>query len=737
MGKVISHLTLALNWWSQGWNVFPVNKKKQPLIKWGQWKAKRQSENEVKNLPWNNREVVGVAGITGVIAEECKNYIAIDVDPEGIKKAETFLRTLPKSRKHLTRRKGAYHVIYISNKPCSSIDKFKEKFGIEVQGIGNYIILPSSFSGKYKIEDESVPITEVDNLEDLIYRRANELGWRLPLEEKKQLFSREKLPSKILNCEKFFMEHPFPEDARELTLGKNFAIHLFGVLPHDIIRDVAEGLVKNQPNFTADGYILSWKGWVLASPRKFNCYEVKKYIRKYYNFRCEDCPLMVSSQIKEKALKLLKDPLFFYKLGEVFEKGFVVPKVNKPRFILGEERNKRILPLLQLGIIKGYTSMIRIIGDIATGKDSLVRISNLLLPLNIVERTYLTPATLRYSEELRKADILYIPDSPALRGELGRHLRLMRADDGGLICEYALKDEKTREMTTKVERLPVKGLVTTSNVLRIDHALLSGMFTLKTSSDPELTKRVKEEKLRLKEGLREVLKKEEAEVWSYAFKLIMENSPKEIRIPYASHLINLLATDRFTATRRNPDKLCELIELMAMCRSFLKEKKDEADIVDLYLALQLGWDVISETISPVEKEERRVLKFIRDNIEKEKIYVNTIVQELRKSRSHCYQLLESLVDKGLITKEKEERRNYYIPILEEEEEVKEQAKLLPTVFDSLGSPNELKKLILSLFRNCFTVFREYYIVNDPITREEVKLPLYDFSRRDTIPLQTV
>jgi len=89
----------------------------------------------------------------------------------------------------------------------------------------------------------------------------------------------------------------------------------------------------------------------------------------------------------------------------------------------------------------------------------------------------MTAASLRYSDEMKNAELIYIPDSPELRGEMGRHMRFMRADDGGLISEYATRDNETGEMTTKTVRLPVKGVATTSNAITGDTALESGMWT--------------------------------------------------------------------------------------------------------------------------------------------------------------------------------------------------------------------------------------------------------------------
>lgn len=197
--------------------------------------------------------------------------------------------------------------------------------------------------------------------------------------------------------------------------------------------------------------------------------------------------------IVEKAWKLLRDPAFFYKLGKVFEQGFLVPRINKPRFIIGEERNKRLLGPLLIGASKlNMTSIIKLLGDPGTVKDTMLRMWLKLLPIKSIERSYITAASLRYSEEMKNAELIYIPDSPELRGEMGRHMRFMRADDGGLISEYATRDNETGEMTTKTVRLPVKGVATTSNAITGDTALESGMWTLRTNGSDKLTRKVKE-----------------------------------------------------------------------------------------------------------------------------------------------------------------------------------------------------------------------------------------------------
>ena len=123
---------------------------------------------------------------------------------------------------------------------------------------------------------------------------------------------------------------------------------------------------------------------------------------------------------------MLKDPAFFYKLGKVFEQGFIVPKINKPRFVLGEERNKRLLGLLLIGAAKlGMTSLVKLLGEPGTAKDTMTRmwLHILLYAVKHVERSYITAAALRYSKECHKivATIKFTKKSSAGRRKQARN----------------------------------------------------------------------------------------------------------------------------------------------------------------------------------------------------------------------------------------------------------------------------------------------------------------------------
>jgi len=436
----------------------------------------------------------------------------------------------------------------------------------------------------------------------------------------------------------------------------------------------------------------------------------------------------------ESAWKLLKDPAFFYLLGKVFERGFIVPKIGKPRFVIGEERNKRLLGLLLIGAAKlRMTSIIKLLGEPGTAKDTMVRMWLQLLNsgLKHIERSYMTAASLRYSKQMEESDLLYIPDSPELWGEAGRHLRFMRADDGGLISEYALKDPETGEMTTKIVEVPVKGVVTTSNVVTGDSALESGMWTLTTNGSPELTKRVKLEKLKLRAGKRELFPEDELKVWECTFHLLLtQDLPSELpNVPFATDLIKLLESER-SESRRDPDKLCDLISVIAWVRRFQKpvEKRGEADVVDLYHALQLGLDAITQTLSELDEKEQAIYEAVR-KAEEEDVTCRYIADKTGIPYKTCYRFLERLIDKGYLLKDKKKGRNVYSVF-----SGKEPKELLILKGRSFEKPEQLIKFILESFQSFSLSHQDrggVFLV-DPITGQTVRCKINDGKAEITV-----
>ncbi len=61
------------------------------------------------------------------------------------------------------------------------------------------------------------------------------------------------------------------------------------------------------------------------------------------------------------------------------------------------------------------TSIIKFLGTFGTEKDTGVRMWLYLLRIKSIERSHMTAASMRYSEEMQKSDLIYIPYSLSAR----------------------------------------------------------------------------------------------------------------------------------------------------------------------------------------------------------------------------------------------------------------------------------------------------------------------------------
>jgi len=733
----------AKEYWLEGCNIVLL-RGKEPLHKWSQWQNERQNEIDFEALPWSQAD--GFALIMGQQLHNELHIAAIDYDvknlpDEVVEKGKQVLRYLPVTQMEQTP-SGGLHLIFYSHAKPRSVSAYHNECGLELLGEGKLCIMAPS-QGYKKLNDN--PPTEVENLEALFLQALEKAGIKVekPIQawfDKPEL-SKEPYRGKDPPCIRAMLKGAKEGERNEFGIRlASYFVNFKQYKPETVRKEILKNWNKlNSPE-------LHWKELDGI---------VKSAVEHGYVYGCSDdilskfcdktnCPLQPKEKLvfdeetKEKARLLLKDPAFFYKLGKVFECGFIVPKINKPRFVIGEERNKRLLGFLLKGAAKhGMTSIIKVLGEPGTAKDTMLRMwLKLLEPcLKAAERGYFTAATLRYSEELQGCDLLYIPDSPELSGEKGRHLRLMRADDGGLISEYALKDPETGEMTTKTVALPVKAVATTSNAVTGDTALESGMWTLHTNGSPELTKKVKLEKLKFRAGKRQLFPEDELKVWQCAFWLMLNEEPMEElpKIPFAEKLADLLASER-SESRRDPDKLCDLISIIAWARRFQKpkEKWAEADWADLYIALQLGLDAITETISDLDVKEQQIFNCVKEGM--------PLIREGKETKTRdvtsryvadqtgipyktCYRLLEKMVEKGFLNKDKRKGKNVYSVFRE-----KEPKEFLIGVDISQNSPDKLLEQVLSFvgdFSPSHGDEKGGYSLIDPLTGDRLTVEFND------------
>jgi uncharacterized C2H2 Zn-finger protein/predicted transcriptional regulator len=166
----------------------------------------------------------------------------------------------------------------------------------------------------------------------------------------------------------------------------------------------------------------------------------------------------------------------------------------------------------------------------------------------------------------------------------------------------------------------------------------------------------------------------------------MEELPK---IPFAENLAELLASER-SESRRDPDKLCDLISIIAWARRFQKPKEQwaEADWADLFIALQLGLDAITETISDLDAKEQQIFKTVKNAVA-EDVTCRYVAEETGIPYKTCYRLLEKMIEKGFLNKDKKQGRNVYSAFKE-----KEPKEFLINVDISPNSPDKLLEQVL-------------------------------------------
>lgn len=231
---------------------------------------------------------------------------------------------------------------------------------------------------------------------------------------------------------------------------------------------------------------------------------------------------------------------------------------------------------------------------------------------------------------------------------------------------------------------------------------------------------MKEEKLKFRAGNRRLFPQEELEVWICAFNLLLNNDlPQHLpKIPFAENLITILESER-SESRRDPDKLCDLISLIAWIRRFQKSSnsRDEADILDLYFALQIGLDAITQTISELDEKEQKIFMAVKEAGMTE-VTVKRVANETRIPYKTCYRYLEKLIDKGFLLKDKIQGRNVYSVFSE-----KKPRDLIITQGRNFENPELLMKFILDPFQGFSLSHQDTDTTSlvDPITGEKVNV----------------
>jgi Bifunctional DNA primase/polymerase, N-terminal len=134
-----------------GWLVFPCRADKTPACPHG-CKDSSADPAAVRRMFLHARDAVSIGLATGPLS----GIAAVDIDPQGLPwmRARLARNSLPQTRIHRTPR-GGYHLLY--RYPAAGLHNSASKlsWGVDMRGLGGYIIVPPSAG--YAIVDECEP----------------------------------------------------------------------------------------------------------------------------------------------------------------------------------------------------------------------------------------------------------------------------------------------------------------------------------------------------------------------------------------------------------------------------------------------------------------------------------------------------------------------------------------------------------------------------------------------------
>jgi len=136
-------------------------------------------------------------------------------------------------------------------------------------------------------------------------------------------------------------------------------------------------------------------------------------------------------------------------------------------------------------------------------------------------------------------------------------------------------------------------------------------------------------------------------------------------------------------------------------------------LVDLYTALQVGLDAITQTISELDEKEERIFEAIGEV----SATIRAVTEETKIPYETCYRYLERLVQKGFLNKDHEKGKNIYSILGKNKPK-----QLFVSEVKSSEDPATLMKFILESFKDSSTLHggREVLLI-DPLTGNEVRV----------------
>jgi hypothetical protein len=128
----------SLEWveWYDGFNVLPVNQEKRPLLPWGKWILRRQTDSEKLEMPMGD----GLAIICGPVSD---HMVCVDFDDEAVLHVDQFLKSIQPEHYWLVKTRSGGRHVWIRSVGATFRSLPTPSGGhVEIRSTGQYAIVP-------------------------------------------------------------------------------------------------------------------------------------------------------------------------------------------------------------------------------------------------------------------------------------------------------------------------------------------------------------------------------------------------------------------------------------------------------------------------------------------------------------------------------------------------------------------------------------------------------------------
>jgi len=341
------------------------------------------------------------------------------------------------------------------------------------------------------------------------------------------------------------------------------------------------------------------------------------------------------TSITAKAIRLLRDPLFLYKLGEkVGELG-----------VVGEKRNILILGLAGIGRTQPTNASVIVKGSTSSGKSTLVKAVAQVFPSDcVIERASLSPKALAHGKGTLAGKIFLLREYRGGRDAL-LLLRLLQSE--GQIEHEFTSIRGSKRSTETARRVGTPVVLTTTTEAKVFEDDETRFLSLWADESPDQSLAIMVARV---SGPR-VINHRDLPVWRKALSLLVfkkrdfENPPGWLR-----YVAEQLPLER-VRVRRDWDRFLSFCKSIALCRGDWQPKRPiNITFRDYCVAYRIFEPVLASTLRGVRTQElalgRAVAKLNRQL--QRAATIREIASDLGWSEPVVYKYVKSATRTGLV-----------------------------------------------------------------------------------------